>query len=867
MQPQTGPCKDFPVQLLQSGTVRTYEAGQFISKPDRPDEVVRVVLSGQAHLLVLDSENQEIVVDTLGSGDIFGFTNGLGEDLSLVHAFLRAQEPCEVLEVPVTSFRSILNTHPDVGRALNNALLQKLTALHQALLTSRLQRRALRSLISRKEHVFPDYMIGDYVQRRLSSRIEDLAQSAGPVLVVGESGVGKEHVAHRIFGMSSAHRELFLLLDLFRQPQEFFADAEPAEQPSDTPRHVENQKRLLFGSVEMDERNGLRESPGYIDLSEQGTLMIRGVERLDPTIQSQLLTCALTGSFRRLGETSDRKADFRLIATTRLDPSEVSVDTHPLIHGLANRSIDIPPLRHRRKEIPALVDHYAARYRSELNKENLKLPRETLSMLVNYAWPGNDMELATTLKRAILVSDGEVLRPRDIYFDLRKVEGRGKLNLLRFEPFRNTFLSPLFPAVLQSMVAPFFLILLALLFLGPSDPLKNPAALFCWSVGWPTLFVGAFLLARFWCTLCPIGTLSRLAQKLLSLNLPFPAILRRRSDFVIAGSVLCVIWFETATDIRNSPVNLALLLVAMLGSAIMVAVLFERQSWCQYLCGLGGMVGVAAKASMIELRADQNVCISRCTSNECYVGTEAHEGCPFGQSVPRLDSNRLCKICGRCIKNCPHDAVSLSLRIPGKEIWEMRRANTGTAFLVIGMMSGLLSELLTKTPLYAKIVTLLPLPDVGRFTVVFVTMLLASNLVVLAAAWASHRVYGDSWEENYCRYGLGLIPLALTAFVAYHVYYLVNLGALLPPLLGQFLDSEPLRNLNIKVPPHATHLVQQALVWIGLVWTLFIIYRLALARHAPLAPAAFAAFVHALVAIGTALLILQGIRYSFYGLG
>ena len=276
-------------------------------------------------------------------------------------------------------------------------------------------------------------------------------------------------------------------------------------------------------------------------------------------------------------------------------------------------------------------------------------------------------------------------------------------------------------------------------------------------------------------------------------------------------------------------------------------------------------MGVAAKASMLELRADQNVCITRCTSNECYLGTASEEGCPFGQTVPRLDSNRLCKICGRCIKNCPHDAVSLSLRIPGKEIWEMRRANTGTAFLVIGMLSGLLSELVTHTPLYPRLTAHVPLPDVARFTVLFIAFVVTLNLVMLALAWVSHKVYGDSWANNYCRQGLGLIPLALTAFVAYHVYYLVNLGVHLPTLLGQFLDSDLLSNLAFKVQPSSTYVVQQVLIWTGLTWSLLIMYRLARAERAAVAPAVLAVIPHALVAIGIAVLTLAGIRSAFYG--
>ena len=207
--------------------------------------------------------------------------------------------------------------------------------------------------------------------------------------------------------------------------------------------------------------------------------------------------------------------------------------------------------------------------------------------------------------------------------------------------------------------------------------MKNPAALFSWAVGWPVLIIGAFVWARFWCSLCPIGTVSNLAKRIIALERPFPAFLKKHSDFVMAGAVLFIIWFETATGIRDSPFTLGVLLSIMLASAILVAVIYERQSWCHYLCGLGGVAGVLAKTSIVELRADRNVCISQCGSNECFLGTTANEGCPFGQAGPRLHSNRLCTLCGTCVKNCPHGAINLNLRVPGSEIWEMRHTNDG----------------------------------------------------------------------------------------------------------------------------------------------------------------------------------------------
>jgi polyferredoxin len=464
----------------------------------------------------------------------------------------------------------------------------------------------------------------------------------------------------------------------------------------------------------------------------------------------------------------------------------------------------------------------------------------------------------------VLVSEGGVLKPQDVYFDLKRVEGEGRFNLLRFQPVQQAMRSPLFPAIFQSAATPFFFILLVLLFLGPADPMKNPAALFSWAVGWPTLIIGAFVWARFWCSLCPIGTLSKLIKKVVALERPFPQFLKNRSDLFVVAAVLFIIWLETATDIRSSPFNVGLLLLTMLVSAIVVGAIFERQSWCRYLCGLGGMVGILSKASPLELRADRNVCISQCVSNECLLGTPAREGCPFGQVAPKLHSNRFCKICGQCVKNCPHGAINLNLRIPGKEIWEMRHTNNRTAFLIMGMISGLLSEMLSKMPIYGQVTGFLPLSEMAKFTVFFISLLLAFNLLLLLAAALSHKVLDDSLMDNYSRFGLALLPLTLAGFTAFHLYYLINLGVQLPILVSQTFQFEIFRQLIITVPPWLTHFFQQALIWIGLCWSLLIMYRLGKADQDGFWNSIFGALPHGLLAVTVALCFLETTKTFFY---
>jgi transcriptional regulator with AAA-type ATPase domain/ferredoxin len=854
-------------QLVEEkGLLREFGPGEQIIQPSTWGDQIRLVVSGQASLVLLDDHGEKIAVDVLGPGDIFGEVNFFTGSPWPSDSLLIADGPCVVVEIPPEDFERLLGEDGHFGISLVRNLTRKTIKLHRSIFEGKVKRRALQAMISREDHVFPGHLVGDYMQKRFAKQIEELAQTEGPVLLVGETGVGKEGIAHALYRAGHHFKEVFLLVDLLGSSPSDTVDTIEAIGSESENELTETQMKLFFGSEEPAKDGGTKEIPGYFQLADEGTLLIRGVDKLTPVMQVKILEALVTQTFRRCGGVRLHKSKVRVLATTRLDPSAVTLEENPLLYALMQeRCIIIPPLRKRRREIPVLVNRYLDRYTKETGRKIEKLPRDTLKALLSYHWPGNDMELSNTLKRAVLVSVDGVILPQDIYFDLRRIEERGKVNLLKFDRVKRALTSPHFPAVFQSAATPFFFIILAFLFFGPTDPAKNPAALFSWALGWPVLIISAFFFARFWCSVCPIGTIGKLAKRLISLDKPFPAFLKTRSDFVLAGAVLVIIWLETATGIRNSPFNLGLLLVAMLVSAIIVAMVYERQTWCLYLCGLGGMVGLFAKTSIIELRADRNVCISQCGTNDCYLGSSDSEGCPFGQAGPRLHSNRLCKLCATCVKNCPYGAINLNLRFPGREIWEVRQPRTGTAFLVLGMIGGLISEMSTKTAWYTFILDHGPQFEAITFTIVYISIVLMTNLVVIMASFVSSRVLREGLAENYSRYGLALLPLALTTFGAFHVYYLVHLGVHVAALLSQNFNLDIFQRLSVTMPDELTAFVQKCLMWLGLVGSLVVFYRIGRENYKMNLNTVAGLMPHALLALGITVFAIHSMMAFFYG--
>lgn len=823
--------RDIPEELWQElwekGSVREYAADEAILPPGDSGAHVKLIISGSAAVMLTDPDGELVPVEILGPGDLVGEISHFLEKPSPPNQEVIAEESCQVLEIPGPVFNQILSDHPAAAIGVLRELSRKVIRLDRSMHRTVRKKRALQDVLSRHGNIFPDFVISETVLRRMGQRLGDLAHEDIPVLITGESGVGKEFVGKAIYSMSTHHKNVFLFLDLAQSGHEN-GMVKSDEELLDDPVRTEEQMNIFFG-YEITGRDGSHtEMPGYVELAEEGTLLVRAIELITRPVQVELLRTLQTGSYRRVGGKTILTADFRFIGATNLDPSEISRDRHPLLYWLLQFSVSIAPLRKRRKEIPELVRKYVSQYAREARKEITHIPNETMKTLVTYSWPGNDRELATTLKRAILLAQGGELKPQDIYYDLRRIEAGGKINLLHVKALKSAVNSPLFPAIFQSAAAPFFFILLILLFLGPVDPLRNVGGLFSWAVGWPMMVFGTFLWARFWCSLCPMGTLSYLAKKIVSWELPFPAWLKDYSDWIAAGSVMFIIWLETATDIRNSPFNTGLLLMTILVLAIVVAVIFERQSWCRYMCPLGLMMGVFAKVSPVELRADRNICSSQCATNECYVGTADRPGCPFGQMVPSLRSNRMCKLCATCLKNCPHGAVSINLRIPGSEIWEVKQVISITSLLVASMLGGLISDLSHKMPVYQWFGSHLQgWPDIVVFSAFFLVVVSITDLLVAGASRISSIVSGETFRENFARYGLALLPLVLTSFMAYHLYYLIHVGIYFPIVMWENFHFEIFREMAITVSPSTTHLLQKILLTLGMVGSLTIAFQLA----------------------------------------
>ena len=232
---------------------------------------------------------------------------------------------------------------------------------------------------------------------------EKAAAASSSVLISGETGTGKEIIARMIHQKSARSNEAFLALNCAAF-QDSLLESE------------------LFGHEKGAFTDASRQKPGLIELASRGSLFLDEIGDMSPGIQAKVLRFLDSGEFRRVGGTRNMKTDIRILSATHRDlPKAIQEGKfrNDLYFRLNVVAIRLPPLRERRGDIPLLAEHFLKKCSASIVTRSRSLSPDALDALQGYAWPGNVRELENIIERAMILSEGEVIRREDIASCLR----------------------------------------------------------------------------------------------------------------------------------------------------------------------------------------------------------------------------------------------------------------------------------------------------------------------------------------------------------------------------------------------------------------------------------------------------------------
>jgi len=240
----------------------------------------------------------------------------------------------------------------------------------------------------RAEHGF-DEILGETPEiQEVLRHIQTVAPTNSTVLVLGETGTGKELVARAIHNLSARHEKLFAKLNCAAIPSGLLESE-------------------LFGHEKGAFTGAITKKVGRFEVADGGTLFLDEVGDIPLDLQPKLLRVLQEQEFERLGSTRSIKVNVRLVAATNRNLGKMVEDREfraDLYYRLNVFPIKIPPLRERRQDIPLLVKHFVSYYGRQLNKRIDVIPPETMEAMLQYQWPGNIRELQNIVERAVILT-------------------------------------------------------------------------------------------------------------------------------------------------------------------------------------------------------------------------------------------------------------------------------------------------------------------------------------------------------------------------------------------------------------------------------------------------------------------------------
>src|SRR5574341_2480920 len=270
---------------------------------------------------------------------------------------------------------------------------------------------------------------------------------------------------------------------------------------------------------------------------------------------------------------------------------------------------------------------------------------------------------------------------------------RRKYDLLENDTVKSIFKSRKTQFLFQMPGVLFLIIVVLAGFYGTQNSSMNFANISIWVIWWSLIIVSLALLGRFWCLMCPFGAAGDLVQRrafykkintTFSLNRRWPAKFRNLS--IAAVFFLVITWADFQFNLVNSPLNTAYFIVALLGVIVIVSIIFERRSFCRYVCPITGLVGLYSMFAPFELRSKDRETCKTCREKYCVSGNEKGYPCPVFEYPGTMEKNANCILCTECAKTCHRNNISFNIRSFAGDLLTMTKTRADEALFILMLL-------------------------------------------------------------------------------------------------------------------------------------------------------------------------------------
>lgn len=255
---------------------------------------------------------------------------------------------------------------------------------------------------------------------RVLTTAQKAAQSDATILLLGESGVGKDLLARCIHAWSPRRNKIFTPVNCVALTEELLESE-------------------LFGHEKGAFTGAHTQKLGKLEVAAGGTVFLDEIGDMKPALQAKLLRFLQNREFDRVGGTRSIKVDVRIVAATNRNLQQAVKDgafRADLFFRLNVVSLTIPPLRNRQEDIPQLIERSLARLCRDMKRPMLRMSPSAMKKLMSYAWPGNVRELENAIERAVVLKTGDLLEPED--FALHSLELQQQESPVNYLPFHDS---------------------------------------------------------------------------------------------------------------------------------------------------------------------------------------------------------------------------------------------------------------------------------------------------------------------------------------------------------------------------------------------------------------------------------------------